>query len=255
MSQKINRRTFLGVVGLAGLTASLPPGNEKENVRESDYLTLFQGDSITDGNRGRSEDPNHILGHGFAFSIAATLGSEYPKRKLSFMNRGISGDTIAALTARWETDALSYKPQVINILIGINDVLSRINSEKHNDPSSYREELKALIERTKQALPETRIVLCEPFILPVGMVEKNRPLWYKEIGELQKVVASLADQYHCIFIPFQKVFTKATAHAPAEYWIWDGIHPTYNGHGLMARTWLKAVGEKIPELTMKRKRD
>jgi lysophospholipase L1-like esterase len=251
MTRKLNRRNFMGVVGLAGLTASLPSYAEKRSVRESPFLTLFQGDSITDGNRGRSEDPNHILGHGFAFSIASSLGAEYPKRNLSFMNRGTSGDTIAALTSRWQSDTLDIKPDVINILVGINDILFRINSGKHTGPSTLKQELKALLEATRQSLPHTKIVLCEPFILPVGMVEKSRDLWFKEIGELQKSVKSLADEYMCIFVPFQKMFTKAVTLAPAEYWIWDGIHPTYNGHGLMAREWLKVVADHIPELRIK----
>jgi lysophospholipase L1-like esterase len=250
MSHNFNRRNFLGFVGLAGLTASLPSYAEKECVRTSSFLTLFQGDSITDGNRGRSEDPNHILGHGFAFSVASTLGSGYPKRHLSFMNRGTSGDTIAALTARWQTDTLNYRPDVINILVGVNDVLFRIHSGKHSVLSGSKEELKVLLETTLQSLPHTKIVLCEPFILPVGMVEKNRDLWLNEIGELQKTVKTLADEYKCIFVPFQKVFSKAVEQAPPEYWIWDGIHPTYNGHGLMTREWIKVVGGKIPELSM-----
>jgi hypothetical protein len=54
---------------------------------------LFQGDSITDGNRGRSADPNHILGHGYVFIIAAKYGAYLAPLNLEFMNRGNSGNT------------------------------------------------------------------------------------------------------------------------------------------------------------------
>ena len=80
---------------------------------------LFQGDSITHG--GRGGDPNHFLGHGYQFIIAAKYGAQYPDRKLVFLNRGVSGDTVAKLQARWKADTLDLKPDLFSILIGVND--------------------------------------------------------------------------------------------------------------------------------------
>ena len=82
---------------------------------------LFQGDSITDGNRGRSTDPNHILGHGYVFIIAAKYGAAFPERNLDFMNRGISGNTVLDLEKRWQKETLDLKPDVLSVLIGVND--------------------------------------------------------------------------------------------------------------------------------------
>src|ERR1700722_19445810 len=82
---------------------------------------LFQGDSITDGNRGRSADPNHILGHGYVFIIAAKFGAAFPEEKLEFFNRGVSGNTVLDLEKRWQKDTLDLKPDVLSILIGVND--------------------------------------------------------------------------------------------------------------------------------------
>src|SRR3954466_4147847 len=82
---------------------------------------LFQGDSITDGNRGRTADPNHILGHGYAFIIAAKYAAQFPAQHLTFINRGISGNKVSDLAKRWTSDALLLKPTVLSILIGIND--------------------------------------------------------------------------------------------------------------------------------------
>ena len=65
---------------------------------------LFQGDSITDGNRGRNSDPNHILGHGYVFLIAARWGAAYPEKDWAFFNRGVSGNTVNDLEKRWQTD-------------------------------------------------------------------------------------------------------------------------------------------------------
>jgi lysophospholipase L1-like esterase len=221
--------------------------NERSNEK-SRFVALFQGDSITDGNRGRSDDPNHILGHGYAFSIASMLGSSYPERKLSFINRGNSGDTLAAINARWRTDALDLTPNLISLLAGINDVQQRINSGRLDEPSTSARDLKELLETTKQVLPNARVVLGEPFILPVGMVNKNRDAWESEMKKLRADVESLASEYNCILVRYQFLFNQALKHAPADYWIWDGIHPTYNGHGLMAKEWLRQVSKTIPQL-------
>src|SRR5258708_37951134 len=82
---------------------------------------LFQGDSITDGNRGRSADPNHILGHGYAFIIAAKYGAALAPLNLEFMNRGVSGNTVLELQKRWPADTLELKPDVLSVLIVISD--------------------------------------------------------------------------------------------------------------------------------------
>lgn len=247
MTGKLNRRRFLGLAGAGSILPFLPQHSFSMTSSDSHsgIRILFQGDSITDGNRGRSADPNHILGHGYAFSIASTLGAKYPRRNLSFLNRGVSGDTVEAIKSRWKPDALDLKPDVISILAGINDVYFRIKDGKTNEPSATATNLRSLLSETKAALPNARLVLCEPFILPVGMVNENRALWEAEVAALQKEFPKIAAEYQCIYVRFQSMFTNAVKNASAEYWIWDGIHPTYNGHGLMANEWLKTVGKEI----------
>ena len=88
-------------------------------------------------------------------------------------------------------------------------------------------------------------MLCQPFILPVGKIKKNWEAWYADISERQKVVKHLAIQYNTVFVPFQDVFNKALNKASADYWIWDGIHPTVAGHELMAREWIKQVSKRL----------
>src|SRR5882757_7118462 len=98
----LSRRNFLNTLGQAGLLTMAVPSFASSNALKKErmpkdsksFTLLFQGDSITDGNRGRTEDPNHIMGHGYAFSIASRLGADYPERNLHFINKGISGNTI-----------------------------------------------------------------------------------------------------------------------------------------------------------------
>ena len=116
-----SRRSFLAKSVQAGIASysfiqgvsAFVPSHEREN--ENQHLTiLFQGDSITDGNRGRSADPNHIMGHGYAFSIASRVGARFPEKGLSFYNRGVSGNTITDMAGRWEKDTLAISPNVIS---------------------------------------------------------------------------------------------------------------------------------------------
>lgn len=217
---------------------------------EKKFTVLFQGDSITDGNRGRNEDPNHILGHGYAFSIASTLGSMYPDRNLTFINRGISGDKISSLQDRWEKDTISIKPELISILAGVNDILASISEGSALNAEIFEKQFKELLTITRSKLPAAIIVLGEPFILPVGMVQSSPELWKASIESSRAVVRKLADEYKAVFVPYQEMFTKACQKAPAQYWIWDGIHPTYSGHGLMTRLWLDTVGKKCKQLRL-----
>ena len=123
---------------------------------------LFQGDSITDMNRGRTSDPNHILGHSYAFLIGAKFGSEFPERKLVFINRGVGGNKLADMAGRWQHDTLDMKPDILSILIGINDLNQKVSAE------DYEKQYDQLLTDTVKALPNVRLVLCEPFGLPVG---------------------------------------------------------------------------------------
>ena len=194
---------------------------------------LFQGDSITDGNRGRSEDPNHILGHGYCFIIAAKYGAQYPERKLTFLNRGISGNKVTDLAARWQRDTLDLKPDVLSIMIGINDS-GKIPLDQ------YEEVYDKLLVDAKAVNPNLRFVLCEPFYLPKNGHQPDDER-AQDVKQRQAIVATLARKHHAALVKFQRVFDAACKRAPAQYWIWDSVHPTYSGHQLMADEWIKTV--------------
>ena len=202
---------------------------------KKDAVILFQGDSITDGNRGRSPDPNHILGHGYQFIIAAKYGAALAERNLTFINKGISGNTVLDLEKRWQKDALDLKPTVLSILIGVNDNGRGIPMEQ------YEQVYDKLLTDTKAALPNVKFILCEPFLLPVGKRKEGFDASFENIKKRQAIVAKLAEKHHAVLVHFQKVFDDACKRAPADHWIWDGVHPTYSGHQLMADEWIKTV--------------
>lgn len=200
---------------------------------------LFVGDSITDGGRARKgSDYNHTMGQGYAFILAAQLGNRFAERNLTFINRGISGNRVPDLQPRWKTDVLDLKPDVLSILVGINDT-TRANmvTTAEQFESGYDQ----LLADTLKTLPGVRIILCEPFVLPSGPYKAAFPAVRAEVQKRQDAVARLATKYKLPLVRFQQAYDDACKRAPAEHWCWDGIHPHYAGHALMADAWLQTV--------------
>ncbi|WP_281336072.1 SGNH/GDSL hydrolase family protein [Flavobacterium eburneipallidum] len=246
------RRNFIKKSALASLMAmSLPEVLSASNTvafnSENKSLTfVFQGDSITDGNRGRTKDPNHIMGHGYVYSIASSIGADFCKDKHHFINKGISGNTISDLEKRWQHDALDLNPDVISILVGINDVASEIEKK----PSAinnleFESKYRKLIVDSKKVNPAMVLVLCLPFVAAVGKRQNDFEIWNKATTEKAMIIQKLAKEYDTVLVNFPQVLEKAIKKVPAEYWIWDGIHPTVPFHTLMAREWIAAVSKKI----------
>lgn len=207
---------------------------------------LFQGDSITDGARGRNADPNHILGHSYAFLVAAKFGALYPERHLDFLNRGISGNKIPDLAKRWQTNTIDLKPTVVSILIGVNDIWHPMNAGQKVSVSEFETGYDKLLAETVAALPDAKIILCEPFITPGKATSEKWDIWQGHVKQFQSVVAKLGAKYHVPVVKLQRVFDDACKRAPAEYWVWDGVHPTYAGNQLIADEWVRVATATWP---------
>ncbi len=202
-------------------------------------VILFQGDSITDCGRSRDANvPNAGLGGGYPFMTAAHLLCAKAEDGLKFFNRGISGNRIVDLYARWKVDGLNLNPDVISILIGVNDTWHAFGSNNGVEVPRYEQFYRMLLEWTVQTRPEAKLVLCEPFVYVCGAVS---PEWVPEINQRREVVCKMAKEFDAIFIPYQEIFDAALKRAPAEYWLGDGVHPTLAGHQLMSEAWLKAT--------------
>lgn len=202
---------------------------------------LFQGDSITDAGRNRElTQPNvgSALGTGYCQLITAHLLAKRPNTGLQIYNRGISGNRVVDLYARWRVDAINLQPDVISILIGVNDTWHGFMYDNGVEVERYATVYRMLLEYTRQQLPQVQFVLCEPFVLPCGVVT---PDWISEMDQRRAVVRKLAGAFDALFVPFQSVLRDALRQAPAEYWAADGVHPTPAGHRLLADCWLQHV--------------
>ena len=211
---------------------------------------LFQGDSITDMKWGRNEsDRNHYLGHSYVFLIAGRLGMDMPEANLEFFNRGISGNKVSDLKARWQKDAINLKPDLLSILVGTNDVGMRFrHPDKVVTTDAFERDYRHIIEASLNANPKLRIILLDPFILQTGRL-KNQQAYSsrrKETDKMRVVVSKLAKDYKTAHLQTQYLFDQAAIQAEPENWIWDGIHPLPQGHELIARHWLDVVANRWP---------
>ncbi len=209
---------------------------ERPAWRAGDKI-LFQGDSITDADRGADGAPDAGLGHGYAYLVASRLGADHPGSRLMVRNRGVSGDTIHDLVRRWQEDTIALAPDVLSILVGINDTTAEVPFEE------FETAYDRLLEQTKAARPDVRFVLCEPFALLPREADGGANVWETNVRERARIVEKLAKKYRAPFVRFQKVFDDARKRAPAEHWLYDGIHPTQAGHQLMADEWIRVVSD------------
>ncbi len=198
---------------------------------------LFQGDSITDAGRSREDDSN--LGLGYPTLVKGVLGFEQPGEH-QFLNRGISGNRVVDVYARIKLDIINLKPDVMSILIGVNDVWHEVSRENGVDAEKYFKIYSMLIEEIKEALPDIKIMILEPFVLKASATEEAWDVFHAEVLKRAEKAKAVAEKYHLTFIPLQDKFDEALKSSPADYWLRDGVHPTTMGHELIKREWIKA---------------
>lgn len=207
----------------------------------SRFTVLFQGDSITDCGRatcGGAGFNNNGLGPGYPGMIAARLMCDRPDLEWEFINRGISGNRIVDLYARWKADCLNLKPDVLSLLIGVNDIWHHLSSNNGVGVSRYARFYRELLTWTREELPTVRFVLLDPFVCPNL---PGRAEFVDDLVERRKVVSALANEFGAVHIPLQEIFNAAFQRAPEAYWAADGVHPTPAGHQLITDAWLEAA--------------
>lgn len=210
-------------------------------------LILFQGDSITDC--GRNRDSDNCVGKGYANMIKGQLGCEEPS-KYAFINRGISGNRIVDVYARIKKDIINLNPSYLSILIGVNDVWHELGGKKNGvDAGKFEKIYDMLITEVQEELPNTKIILMEPFVLEAEKTtntedEPQRWEYFKrEVSLRAEITKKMADKYRLPFVALQREFDEACKLSPASYWLQDGVHPTAMGHWIIKNEWLKVFSE------------
>lgn len=207
---------------------------------------LFQGDSVTDAERVKGDD--QATGYGYPTLVKAQLGFEMPG-EYTYINRGISGNRVLDLYARIVCDILNVKPDYMSILIGVNDIWHGIDWNNGTGLERYEKVYNMLIEEIKAELPNTKIIILEPFVLEGSATKSTdeQPGRYDAfrngLDSVAKAARRVAEKHNLKFVELQRVFDEACTLAEPGYWLKDGVHPTAMGHELIKREWIKAFNE------------
>jgi acyl-CoA thioesterase I len=204
-------------------------------LQPNDHV-LFYGDSITDC--GRNSGVNGGLGAGYAALVAAQLSARFPEWNLKFSNKGISGNRVYDLEKRLESDVLPLQPNLVSILIGINDTWRRYDSGTVSPIDEFQESYRRILQTLEKS--GARILICEPFLLPIP---DDRRAWREDLDPRITACRELSREFGTYYLPLDGLFAQAAARTTLEYWLPDGVHPSLAGHGFIAQKWIEAVIE------------
>ncbi|HSJ65784.1 MAG TPA: GDSL-type esterase/lipase family protein [Gemmatimonadaceae bacterium] len=238
----ITRREFVAAAGSAA--ASLPAARRLLGAvpgGASGGTVVFQGDSITDGRRIRTvAEPNvsRALGFGYPLLVASALLREQPSAGWRFFNRGVSGDRVPELAARWGTDTLALRPAVLTVLVGVNDYWHTRLRNYAGTTADYENGYAELLASTRRAHPGIRLIVLEPFVLPVGFVDRT---WFPAFDERRAAARRVADRVSATFVPLQEEFDRLAADTGPAHWAADGVHPTPAGDAVIAERLLPVL--------------
>lgn len=207
---------------------------------------LTFGDSITDMGRNRNAGCGvYGYGSGYPFFVAGQLASTNPE-KYEVVNRGISGNRVVDLYARIKCDVWNLKPDVLSILIGVNDVWHEIGSGNGVELDRFDRVYRTMIKETKERLPDCKIMLLEPFVLKGAATEANYER-FLQVKDYAKTVKKIAEDFNLPFVSLQEKFDAAAAKYGVEAYLYDGVHPNIAGAKLIADAWLETFKEKIDD--------
>ena len=244
MTHDVTRRDFVtATAGALAGSALLPstPAVARPTPPADGTVVLFQGDSITDTGRDRGvADPNaaRALGSGYPLLVASAALAAHPDRGLRFYNRGISGNKVPDLAARWAADTVALAPDVLSILIGVNDFWHTLTGGYTGTVDDYEHQYAALLDDTGRALPRARLIVLEPFVLRCGAVDER---WFPEFDRRRAAAERIAQRAGATFVELQRVFDDLARKSTPQYWAADGVHPTPAGHAVIAERWRRAA--------------
>ena len=194
---------------------------------------LFQGDSITDW--GRNRDDFHDLGGGYPKFAAEAIKNRHPDTEFEFINLGISGNKVADLVDRWQTDCIDIKPDVVSILIGVNDVWHRSGDRSWLPTDEFTAQYRSILTETKEKT-SAKIIMLEPYLAYTD----DKAFFREDLAPKIEAVRGLAREYADIFIPLDGIIAAASVHSAPTSWAYDGVHPTEAGAHLIAKHYADA---------------
>ena len=197
---------------------------------------LFQGDSITDA--GRDKRNYHNMGWGYPKYASELIAAAHPELDIEFINFGISGNRTCQLFDRLYPDAIAFQPDVISILIGINDIWHRYGTDKIATTDAQLElNYRSILERIKKET-NAKIIILAPYLLDCDDKEQMR----EDLKTVLPIVRKLADEFADAYVPLDELFDEALKTQPApRHYSGDAVHPNENGARFIAEHYAKAI--------------
>ncbi|MDR3184104.1 MAG: SGNH/GDSL hydrolase family protein [Prevotellaceae bacterium] len=266
----MKRRQFLSTAGWAAVGAAAVPGVLLANCSKKadnpdtpdtpeppeppgpdygeparDFRFVFQGDSVTESGRDKSAvvDDKNSWGYGYVSIIGNLLVNDFPRHRLGIFNRGWGGNATWDLFPRWKRDTLDLNADLLSLLIGVNHTIM----DGAGTIAGFGGDIRNLVQQCRDQNPDMIIVLGLPFMLPMGPYESTYETNYRPDLEARcNAIRELAPEFDALVVDFLTMFEEAGKSKPYSYYLADGVHPTAAGHELMAKEWMRVVGERLP---------
>lgn len=200
---------------------------------------VFYGDSITDC--GRNREVNDLMGYGYPALVTGRMSVENPEKDI-FYNRGISGNRIVDLYAQIN-GVLNLNPDVISILIGVNDVWHKFSSNNGVDTAKFEKVYTMLLEEFYEKNPNVKIMIFEPFLTRAPQIEDYYNDFRAEVEQKAAAARRVAEKFSIPYVELQDKFDKLYNPENPAYWLRDGVHPTHAGHTLIANAWIETYNK------------
>jgi lysophospholipase L1-like esterase len=218
-------------------TDKIPSMPDKIELKP-DCKLLFIGDSITDADRNSHQ--YKPFGFGYVHFVANMLLAKYPAYNLNIINRGISGNTIRDIESRWQTDCLDHNPDILSILIGVNDVGRQFEEGKLSRAvfiDEYETTYRQLLDEVKRKC-NSQFVICEPFMF---CDDFTNPM-FAQLRHYIESVRTIAKDFNAVLVPLQTAIDEEIKKVPPQKWSSDSVHPELWAHAWIARQWLNSTG-------------
>ena len=199
---------------------------------------LFQGDSITDAGRDRND--MHNLGAGYPYYAAKYLCENYPDMDFEFINLGISGDQTKDLVKRIQSDFIDIQPDIVSIMIGVNDTWHAAESRNWIPNEIYENNYRFILEKIKSETG-AKIIIIEQFLLPA----EDKDFFRVDLDPKIDITRKLAREYADVYIPLDGLFAKALLQHDSLHWSADGVHPNANGSDFIGKILAESFKEII----------
>ena len=224
---------LLSVTAFVSLNVKAADSGSSDLVLKKNDLVAIVGDSITEQKI-------------YSKFIEAYLLATRPDLELRTIQLGWGGERAPGFVARMENDLMSFNPNVVTLCYGMND--GSYGPYNDNIGKIYETNMRKIVERLKKA--NAAVIVGTPGVVDTKTWRKPdlANVYNQNLGKLGEIDAKIAKDYSERFADLHTTMLDVMKKAKAAYGEGyhvagtDGVHPSTNGHLVMAYAFLKAMG-------------